>query len=205
MVRKADIPDHIIDSALALAEQNGWRGLSLAEIAGAAALPVATVAAAYSGKAAILDGYRRRIDATALAGCEASDLGQPLKDRLFDILMRRFDAMGPRRAALRVIARDVTMDPVLALHAACGLTCSMKCMLEASGVSASGVGGLVQAKGLATIYLAAMRVWFTDESDDLSATMAALDRRLERADRLMNVVCRGLRRGASPVPDVQAA
>mgnify|MGYP001440415693 CR=1 FL=1 len=110
MVRKADIPKHVVDNALALAESRGWRGLSLADIAAAADLPVATVARTYSSKEAILDGFRRRIDEAALAGCEAGDIDQPLKDRLFDILMRRFDAMGPHRAALRVIARDLSRD-----------------------------------------------------------------------------------------------
>ncbi len=203
MVRKADIPKHVVDSALALAESRGWRGLSLADIAVAAALPVATVARTYSSKEAILDGFRRRIDEAALAGCEAGDLDQPLKDRLFDILMRRFDAMGPHRAALRVIARDVSRDPAAAVRAACGLGCSMKTMLEASGVAAGGVSGLIQAKGLAAIHLAAMRIWFTDESDDHAATMAALDRRLQRVDRLMSAVCRGLRR--RPATDTKAA
>jgi AcrR family transcriptional regulator len=203
MVRKADIPKHVVDSALALAESRGWRGLSLADIAAAADLPVATVARTYSSKEAILDGFRRRIDEAALAGCEAGDIDQPLKDRLFDILMRRFDAMGPHRAALRVIARDLSRDPGGAVRAACGLTCSMKTMLEASGVATGGVSGLIQVKGMAAIYLAAMRIWFNDESDDHAATMAALDRRLQRVDRLMSAVCRTLRRGAAA--DTKAA
>ena len=203
MVRKADIPKHVVDSALALAESRGWRGLSLADIAAAADLPVATVARTYSSKEAILDGFRRRIDEAALAGCEAGDIDQPLKDRLFDILMRRFDAMGPRRAALRVIARDLSRDPGGAVRAECGLTCSMKTMLEASGVATGGVSGLIQVKGMAAIYLAAMRIWFNDESDDHAATMAALDRRLQRVDRLMSAVCRTLRRGAAA--DTKAA
>ena len=203
MVRKADIPKHVVDSALALAESRGWRGLSLADIAAAADLPVATVARTYSSKEAILDGFRRRIDEAALAGCEAGDIDLPLKDRLFDILMRRFDAMGPHRAALRVIARDLSRDPGGAVRAACGLTCSMKTMLEASGVATGGVSGLIQVKGMAAIYLAAMRIWFNDESDDHAATMAALDRRLQRVDRLMSAVCRTLRRGAAA--DTKAA
>ena len=203
MVRKADIPKHVVDSALALAESRGWRGLSLADIAAAADFPVATLARTYSSKEAILDGFRRRIDEAALAGCEAGDIDQPLKDRLFDILMRRFDAMGPHRAALRVIARDLSRDPGGAVRAACGLTCSMKTMLEASGVATGGISGLIQVKGMAAIYLAAMRIWFNDESDDHAATMAALDRRLQRVDRLMSAVCRTLRRGAAA--DTKAA
>jgi AcrR family transcriptional regulator len=205
MVRKADIPKHIVECALTLAEKRGWRGLSLAEIAATAELPVATVAEVYPNKDAILDAFRRRLDVAALAGSEASDLDQPVKDRLFDVLMRRFDAMKPHRAALRVIARDVMRDPGSALRAGCGLTCSMKVMLEGSGVAAGGAPGLLRAKGLAAIYLAAMRVWLDDETGDSSATMAALDTRLAKADRLMASVCGRLRRASRRSPKTEAA
>ena len=33
MVKKADIPKHIVDTALALAAERGWRGLKLVDIA----------------------------------------------------------------------------------------------------------------------------------------------------------------------------
>ncbi len=41
MVKKADIPRHLVDTALAVAADRGWRTLSLAEIAAAAKLPLA--------------------------------------------------------------------------------------------------------------------------------------------------------------------
>ena len=43
MVKKADIPRHVIDTAMKLAAERGWRDLSLAEIADAAKLPLSKV------------------------------------------------------------------------------------------------------------------------------------------------------------------
>jgi hypothetical protein len=56
-------------------------------------------------------------------------------------------------------------------------------MLEAAGLEASGPAGLLRVQGLGVVWLAAIRAWDKDETEDLSATMAALDRALDQADR----------------------
>ncbi len=60
----------------------------------------------------------------------------------------------------------------------------MAAMLEAARLSAGGLRGLVRAKALGLAYLATMRVFLGDDSPDLAATMAALDRNLRRLDRV---------------------
>ncbi len=195
MVKKADIPKHIVDTTLALAAERGWRGLKLVDIAASAELPIGTVVGAFRSKAEILAAYGRRLDQAVAAGCDAADLDQPVRDRLFDVLMRRFDAMKSDRVALRAIARDLRRDPLAALAAGCSVLCSMAAMLEAAGVSASGAFGLAQTKGLAAIYVSVLRVWLDDDTEDMSRTMAALDRHMDNADRAMSFLCR--RRGAA--------
>lgn len=190
MVKKADIPKHIVDTALALAAERGWRDLRMVDIAAAADLPIAAVLEAYRTKPAILAAYGRRLDQTVAKGCSADDLDQPVRDRLFDALMRRFDAMKPHRDGLRAIARDLRRDPLAALGAVCSVACSMAVMLEAAGVSASGAFGRARTKGLTVIYLSVLRVWLDDDSEDSARTMAALDRHLDNADRAMSFLCR---------------
>ncbi|MEE8536313.1 MAG: TetR family transcriptional regulator, partial [Kiloniellales bacterium] len=67
MVKKADLPKEIIETALRLAAETGWRDLSLAAIAAAAKLPLAKVYPVFSSKQAILNAFTRRIDAEVLA------------------------------------------------------------------------------------------------------------------------------------------
>ena len=62
---------------------------------------------------------------------------------------------------------------------------SMIWMLEKAGVSSAGLKGRVRAAGLNAIMLSAIRVWLKDDSEDMSATMARLDRDLARADKLV--------------------
>ena len=175
--------DKIIDAALACIARQGWRRLSLADIAAEAGLPILRVYRLFSSKPAILCGFFRRIDETVLAAPPEGEPDERPRDRVFDLLMRRFDALQPHRAALDVLARELPTDPLAALAAGAGLLRSMRWMLEAAGISAEGLGGAVAVKLTAAAYLATLRAWRRDESPDLAPTMAALDRRLRGIER----------------------
>ncbi len=201
-----EVADRVIDAALALAAERGWRDLALADIAEAAGVSLADLYAHFRSKEAILVAFSRRIDAQVLAGDDPDLAVQPVRDRLFDVLMRRFDALAPHRDALRAILRASCADPLAAVCGALALRRSMACMLEAARLDASGLRGLARIKGLAAIYLATMRVWLDDDSADLARTMAALDRRLAQAERLIRL-CRAIprprRRARRPEPDLE--
>ncbi|MFQ5775467.1 MAG: TetR family transcriptional regulator [Kiloniellaceae bacterium] len=184
MVKKADIPNHIIDTAMKLAAEKGWRDLSLAEIAEAAKLPLSKVYPVFDSKAAILEAFSRRIDAEVLAAEEPGAREGSARDRLFDVLMRRFDALGDYRQAVGNIVCDIGRDPLIGLCAASQFRRTLACMLEAADLSASGLRGAVRIKGLGLVYLATLRVWLTDDSPDMARTMAALDRHLRRLEWL---------------------
>jgi AcrR family transcriptional regulator len=175
--------DRIIDAALACIARQGWRRLSLADIAAEAGLPILRVYRLFSSKPAILCGFFRRIDEAVLAAPPEGEPDERPRDRVFDLLMRRFDALQPYRAALDVLARELPTDPLAALAAGAGLLRSMRWMLEAAGISGEGLGGAMTVKLTAAAYLATSRVWRRDESPDLAPTMAALDRRLRGIER----------------------
>ena len=99
MVKKADIPEHLIETALRLAAERGWKDLSLAEIAEAAGLPMSKVYPVYRSKRQILEGLSRMVDAEVLAGHDAEDMEGSARDRLFDVMMRRFDALQPYKSS----------------------------------------------------------------------------------------------------------
>ena len=193
MVKKADIPDHVIDTALKLAAERSWHDLSLAEIAEAAGLPLSKVNAVFPSKSAILDAFSRRVDAAVLTGSEPDESEGSACDRLFDVLMRRFDALDPQKEALGNLLLDQARDPLAAVRGAKRLRRSMALMLEAARLSSSGLRGAVRIKGLALIYLSTLRIWLRDDSADMARTMAALDRRLHGAESLITRLRRGPR------------
>jgi len=175
--------DRIIDAALACIERQGWRRLSLADIASEAGLPVLSVYRLFSSKSSVLCGFFRRIDEAVLANPVEIGPDERPRDRVFDLLMRRFDALGRHRAAIQRLSRDLPSDPLAALAAGAGLLRSMRWMLEAAGIPGEGLGGIVAVKLTAAAYMATLRIWLRDDSPDLAPTMAALDRRLRGIER----------------------
>src|SRR5437016_13471859 len=138
--------DRIIDATLALIPTEGWRGLSLSAIATAAELPVLQVYRVFHSKQAILGGLYRRLDQIVLADPPAAEPDERPRDRLFDLLMRRFDALRPHKPALEVLRRELPRDPASALCAASSLLRSMRWMLEAAGIPIGGVRGALAVK-----------------------------------------------------------
>ena len=100
--------DRIIDALMALAAMRDFAKVGLADIAEEAGVSLATLRESYDGKLAIVADFSRRIDQAVLEGGPAE--GETPRDRLFEILMRRFDALGPYKAAVRNIARAARRD-----------------------------------------------------------------------------------------------
>jgi AcrR family transcriptional regulator len=175
--------DRIIDAALARVASAGWRHLSLAAIAEAAGLPILQVYRTFASKQAILRGFYRRIDEAALAEPPPAEPAERPRDRLFDLLMRRFDTLQPYKPALEVLRREFPGDPMTVLCMAVSLLRSIRWMLEAADISTGGARGVLAVKLTAAAYISTTRVWQRDESPDLARTMAALDARLRQVER----------------------
>lgn len=209
MARKADVSDRILSAALELAAAGGWRSLSLAEIAGEAGVSLAEVHAAYPTKASILAGFIARIDRQVLAG-GTTEKEDSVRDRLFEVLMRRFDALTPHKDAVAGILRDLPSNPAAVLATAPQFANGMAWMVEAAGLSSSGLRGAIRVNGVTLIYLNTLRVWLRDDSADMARTMASLDQGLRRAESLIRCCrsrSRGLPRGSDGdqgVPEAEA-
>lgn len=178
---RGDAVARIIDAALRLAARDGWRATSLAAIAAEAGVGLAELYDAFENKAAILAGLIRQADRAVLATAEKASADSP-RDRLFDVIMRRFDALQPYRAGIAAIAAAAP-DPLAGLQLLEPIGRSMRWMLEAAAIGSTGLAGRLRVAGLALIYTRAFRVWLADDSLDLGKTMAAVDRGLAQAER----------------------
>ncbi|MBM3566320.1 MAG: TetR/AcrR family transcriptional regulator, partial [Alphaproteobacteria bacterium] len=179
----------ILDAALAEIAAQGWRTLSHAGVAKRSGLSPSEVRARFPDRLAFLEALFLRADCLAAAeGRYDADDPHPARDRLFDVLMRRFDALAPNRAALLALLRDLPLDPEAAAFCALRLLRSMAGVQDIAGLEATGIQGRIRTKGLLLIYLNALRVWATDESRDMSPTMAALDKGLRTAESLMGAL-----------------
>ncbi len=177
----------IVDAMMALAAEHEFGVIGLAEVAARAGVSMSALREAYDGKFAILEDVSRRADIAVLAGAAATTEESP-RDRLFDVLMRRFDALKPYRAGIAGLLNAARRDLRLAacIHRT-GLT-SMRWMLEAADIPGSGLRYAAKVEGLFVVYGRALRIWLTDDDADLAKTMAALDRGLRRGESLLQRV-----------------
>jgi len=197
-----DIGGKVIEAAMELAATRGWRPLTLSDIAKAAALPLSSVYPDFPSKQAVLDAFAQRIDLAVLAEEEPEEdtAGMSARDRLFDVMMRRFDALQPYKAAVGNILYDQLRDPAAAAASLPQVARSMRWMLEAAGIDASGLAGMARLQGLIGLYLACLRVWLRDDSADMTKTMAALDGYLRRTEAWAERLSRAPRRAARETP-----
>jgi AcrR family transcriptional regulator len=189
--------DRLIDAALALAASQGWRRTGLAEIAAEAGLKLHEAYAIHRSKGAILHAFGRRVDREVL-GAGAPDEGDGARDRLFEILMRRFEALKPHREAIRAIARDSIGHPGALLRVP-AMRLSMRWMVEAAGITTAGCRGRIFVDLILALHLSVLRIFLADDSPDLARTMAALDQGLRRGEQLCRYLP-GRRREAAPAP-----
>jgi AcrR family transcriptional regulator len=174
----------VLDAFIGLISERNFVEVTLRDVASAADIGLADLYRLYPDKVALAAAFMARIDAAVLAGtARQADPEETARDRLFDVMMRRYDALKPYRAALRSIRRAGRRDPLLALALGPALRRSMAAMLEAAALPSDGLSGAVRQNGLLAIHHAAVRVFERDDTVDLSKTMAALDSRLKTAER----------------------
>ena len=96
MARKKTTETDIYAATMRVAALNGWRKARMTDIAEEAGLTLAELHDKYPSKTALLNDFVLHIDRIVLKGAvKTVDEDSSYRDRLFDILMRRFDALNP--------------------------------------------------------------------------------------------------------------
>jgi AcrR family transcriptional regulator len=171
----------LVTAAFRLAGESGWHAVNVAKAARAAGLSLAEARGRFPSRCSILTRFGQLADQAALLDTPSEG---SVRDKLFDLLMRRFDALQAHRLGVKAVLRALPMDPAAAMLLACASKRSMRWMLQAAGVNATGPRGEVQIRGLLAVWLWGVRAWEKDASEDLSGTMAAIDTALQRAEQV---------------------
>lgn len=175
-------------AALAVVARDGWRNTTLRAIATEAGCSLSALLPFLPSRHAVFDLISRQADAAMLAEDLTLDTQESPRDRLFELVMRRFDALEPHRAELAILLRQSACDPAALLCGGMAAGRGMGLVLEAAGLQSTGLKGMLRRKGLGAVVAMALRVWLKDETPDRSHTMAALDKGLRRAESLMSLL-----------------
>ncbi len=207
--------DKAVDALMALLAEQSFEQIGVAEVAGRAGIKLSQLRTEFGSTLAILGAHIKDIDRAVLAGGDADMEEESPREKLFDVLMRRLEALAPYKDAVRSLIRSARRNPGLALALNAMAACSQRWMLEAAGIGASGPRGTLRAQGAALMFARVLDVWCDDEPG-LDRTMAALSRGLASAERwdgfvsdlcaLPACIMRGpRRRRARDEEDVEAA
>lgn len=169
-------------AALTIAAAKQWREVTIADLANAASRPVADLYGASLWEA--VDCVEEAFDRAIADGLASLDPQQSVRDRLFDLVMKRFEAMEPHRAAVLAMEQGVDRDPTLLAsmhqrHVRCA-----RWVLALAGLEADGMTGQARAQGLGVIVGQARAAWRGDDAGDFAKTMASLDKNLRRAEEM---------------------
>jgi AcrR family transcriptional regulator len=175
--------DRIVEALMRLAADRPWSDIEITDIAEEAGVSLAEFRDLFPSKGAVLGAFARMIDKKVLSGSSEDLVGEPARERLFDVFMRRLDALAPYKSALRRIAYALRLDPLsLAALNQVELN-SQRFMLASAGISTEGPLGLLKLQGAVIILANTLETWFEDDDPALARTMARLDRELKRGER----------------------
>jgi hypothetical protein len=169
-------------AALTLAAAGPWRDVTLPRLADAASRPVTDFYGASLGEA--IDCVEEAFDRALADDLVSLDPGQSVRDRLFDLIMKRFEAMEPHRAAVLAMEHGQDRDPTLLAAAHQRHVRCARWVLALAGLEADGMTGQARAQGLGVIIGQARAAWRGDDAGDFAKTMASLDKNLRRAEEM---------------------
>jgi AcrR family transcriptional regulator len=175
--------ERVVEALMALLAEKSFEEIGFGEIAARASVALPELRSLFGSKLAIIAAYTKEIDRQVLGGIDPDMAEEPPRERLFDVLMHRMEALAPHKAAIRSLLRSARRNPGLALALNSLAVRSQQWMLTAADISAAGPKGMVRAQGLAMLYASVLRTWLDDEDEGLARTMAALDRALARGQR----------------------
>jgi AcrR family transcriptional regulator len=189
MAEKRSAQDKLVAAALSMIEKDGWRELSLAQLARHSKVPVETVYQLCPDKHALLRLIAASIDVAALKQMSEPGDNEPARDRAFDGILICFEAMAAFKPALAVIYHETRGDPAQWLEAAPIFVRTSQWIADNARLPREGLAGFATTRAIAALLAETMGVWLTDGTD-LSKTMAHVDRRLRLAESWLNTLKR---------------
>lgn len=195
MARTTSIIEQGLLAALDLAATKPWSELTLGEIAAKAGLTLNDfhgVATRESLADAVDAHFDRAMSAEAIA---TDDLP---RERLFEVIMLRFEAMEDYRDGLKSLLRYRETQPSILVRLPAARAASARWALASAGLDDDS-GAPLSLKVLAIAFVIARteRAWRKETSGDFALTMAALDKSLRAAEERMGWVSRFTGRSAT--------
>ena len=180
----------ILHSALKLAGEYGWSNVHFEQIAKESKIQTKELTSIFTDKDSIFFAIFQEINDELSSADLQFDLEQDTeKDRLFEVIMYRFDLLNQNREAFISMLSPFTSDLEKAWKCKSDFCHSMRSTLEKADITPNSMmkeDALIVA--ISTVYLLTMKTWLEDKSEDMAKTMANLDKYLEKMFRFSSIL-----------------
>lgn len=161
----------LCQAALDIAATEGWSGLSVDAMAKRSRVSSTVARKIFPDVYSVLPSIVELVD----SGIYVSSDDGSLRDRLFESIMSRFDAMQKNRAGISAIADAAKKDSAMASRMIFAHVRSVDRIMDAAGCGYAGLKRAAFTAALLVVHELMILKWLRDDTPDMARTMAALD------------------------------
>lgn len=182
-----EIRSKIIETALEILIQTPWDMLTMEALAEKMTITPVQLYHIFSTRCELLKGIVQFIDDKMMALYQEGQGDLPLQEKLFDIIMCRFEVMETYKKSLKNIVFAIWRDPLSFPGGILSGLHSMTLILEVVDVPVQGIKGKFNLNILSFFYLYALKFWFEDDTQDMAKTLTHVDKGLKNIIDFLNV------------------
>tara|TARA_B100000963_G_scaffold81191_1_gene69075 strand:- start:899 stop:1486 length:588 start_codon:yes stop_codon:yes gene_type:complete len=189
MNNSLEIEKNYIKKGFDLINDIGWNEFSIEKLSIRENIPLNNLRVHFKCKYSIVDKFSRMIDRNIESKLRIQDFkDSSKKDILFELIMMRFDEMAEFKGSLSDILDASKNKPLLISIITKNVMNTMDFFLELSNSYNNYAFDVLKKNFLFLIYSVTFKTWLSDDTDDLSKTMAELDRLLSTAENFQQKV-----------------
>lgn len=182
-----DLPQRIVDAAIASAEEVGWENVRLRVVAERLGVPLSEIGVCMRDLDAVADAWFARGWQAMQQPLPPEVAAMPATERLEVVLWRWFESMGShRKVTIQMLKSKLwPFHPHHWVPLPFNLSRTILWLRDAAGCDAEAPRREVEEVGLTWLFLATLAVWSRDDSLDQQQTRRFLHRRLADGASLM--------------------
>ncbi|MBL0941965.1 MAG: TetR family transcriptional regulator [Alphaproteobacteria bacterium] len=174
----------LLQATLDLIKKYGWKDLHLNDIIRHLKISPAELQHFFPTKLCLLKAFFQYIDQQTLAQLEHFEPNELPRNRLFSIIMTRFDVLSNYKPLISELTYQGWKDVALVSQTLPQSLNILTWLLEAADVDTTELLGKIRLKIFAIFYGTTVLAWLKDDTPDMAPTMAYLDKGLAKLSQI---------------------
>lgn len=173
--------DNIIKTGWQLLETHGIKGLTVEAVAEKIGIPLSELNRLYPEQAYLILSLIEPLHERAMINLPKFS-EETVSERLFESIMAHFDEALPYKLGAGRLCNEIVWHPCLLMTLKPYALKMTKTILASAGLETSSLLGSLRARLYLGFFLYILWIWLSDNSEDQSKTMAALDQGLKKGE-----------------------